>query len=150
MTTTVLLVAVLLSAAEPRLLRPHVIVTPGVLITPLVPVAAVCTPGYAKTVRYVTRGTKRAVFARYRITPSRAFEIDHLVPLELGGSNDIGNLWPQSYRTAPMNARTKDALENRLHWLVCHRGLLLADAQRAIVTDWIDAYQHFVVANAVR
>jgi hypothetical protein len=40
--------------------------------------------------------------------------VDHLIPLELGGSNDIANLWPQSYVTV-WNAHMKDRLENRLN-----------------------------------
>ena len=45
--------------------------------------------------------------------------VTRLISLELGGSNSIRNLWPESYRTEPWNARTKDTLENRLHELVC-------------------------------
>jgi hypothetical protein len=44
---------------------------------------------------------KRKVYAEYGIThhePSE-FEVDHLISLELGGSNSIRNLWPESRRT---------------------------------------------------
>jgi hypothetical protein len=63
--------------------------------------------------------------------------------LELGGSNSIKNLWPESYRTV-WNARVKDRLENRLHELVCSGQLDLATAQREIATDWIAAYKKYV------
>ena len=44
----------------------------------------------------------------------RTIEIDHLIPLELGGSNDIANLFPEpGFGTA--SYRVKDQLENRLH-----------------------------------
>jgi hypothetical protein len=45
-------------------------------------------------------------------------EIDHLIPLELGGSNAPENLWPQRY-DGERNAARKDRLERRLHAMVC-------------------------------
>jgi hypothetical protein len=64
---------------------------------------------------------KRQVYAEYGITSHAPgeFEVDHLISLELGGSNSIRNLWPQSYRTQPWNARVKDRVENKLHQMVC-------------------------------
>lgn len=122
-------------------LRPDPSLTPGV--TTHVTLADICTPGYAGKHRAVSEKTKKAVFADYGIKPSGLFEIDHLISLELGGSNDIRNLWPQSYHTKS-NAHMKDALENRLHWLVCHRKLSLGDAQHEISTDWIAAYDKYI------
>src|SRR5438477_344466 len=45
------------------------------------------------------------------LSNGRSFEIDHLIPLELGGSNELANLRPQPYRRRPA-AREKDLLEN--------------------------------------
>ena len=60
------------------------------------------------------------MFAEYGITrrAPREYEVDHLISLELGGSNSIRNLWPQSYLTQPWNAHVKDRLENNLHAMV--------------------------------
>jgi hypothetical protein len=56
----------------------------------------------------------------------------------------VANLWPQSFDTQPWNARMKDALENRLHALVCAGRLSLEQAQREIAADWIGAYGRHV------
>jgi hypothetical protein len=129
-------------------IRPDATLTPGAVVR--VTVGQVCTPGYSKRARNVSAATKRAVFERYGLEKVGRFEVDHLISLELGGSNAIENLWPESFETQPWNAAKKDALENRLHWLICNRDLPMAEAQRAIATDWIAAYQKFVVQNAVR
>lgn len=109
----------------------------------------VCTPGYAKKVRNVPASVKRAAYARYGITHHAPgeYEVDHLISLELGGSNSIRNLWPESYRTQPWNARVKDAVENRLHADVCAGRISLHDAQQAIARDWIAAYRRYVAAT---
>ena len=54
----------------------------------------VCVPGYAKKVRAVPVWLKRQAYAEYGITQYKAgdYEVDHLIPLSLGGSNSIRNL----------------------------------------------------------
>jgi hypothetical protein len=66
-------------------------------------------------------------------------ELDHLVPLELGGANDARNLWVENYRGF-LNADDKDRLENYLHDAVCSGRMPLQTAQEAIATDWVKAY----------
>jgi hypothetical protein len=108
-----------------------------------------CVPGYAKKVRNVPEEMRRQVYREYGIT-SRGrgdYEIDHLISLELGGSNSIKNLWPESYRTSPWNARVKDRLEDKLHQLVCGGQLDLKTGQQAIASNWIEAYQKYVSPN---
>ncbi|MGI8902603.1 MAG: HNH endonuclease [Solirubrobacteraceae bacterium] len=103
----------------------------------------VCSPGYASTHRHVTAATKRKVFAEYGIQQaSGTYEIDHLVSLEVGGSNSIRNLWPESY-AGLWGARRKDRLENRLHSLVCAGKLALHEAQRTEESNWIAAYHRY-------
>lgn len=105
----------------------------------------VCTPGYSAKVRHVTESLKRDVFDLYNIDPkSDKFEVDHLISLELGGTNDITNLWPQSYTNPEWNAYDKDKLENRLHKLVCYGVIHIVDAQIAISKDWIAAYKKYI------
>ena len=120
--------------------------TPGKTLD--VNMETLCLAGYTGRVRNVSEKTKKEVFARYGIDPKEdKFEIDHLISLELGGSNDIENLWPQSYTTQPWNAHVKDKLENRLHRMVCDGQISLKEAQKAISTNWIAAYKKYYGAE---
>lgn len=105
----------------------------------------ICVPGYTKKVRNVPADVKRQVYAEYGIASHKPgeYEVDHLISLELGGSNSIKNLWPQSYLTQPWNAHVKDALENELHDEVCSGKIDLATAQHDIATNWIAAYKKY-------
>lgn len=117
--------------------------TPGVVLP--VTTAQICVPGYAGDTRNVSQATKMQVFKEYHLVPTpHEFEVDHLISLELGGSNAIGNLWPQSYLTHPWNAHVKDKLEDHLHSVVCKGDVPLTTAQHALRTNWIDAYKKYV------
>ena len=104
----------------------------------------VCTTGYSASVRNVTNATKNKVFSLYGIERvPNLYEVDHLISLQLGGTNSINNLWPQHYYTQPWNARVKDALENYLRRQVCDGKMTLEQAQKEISKDWIKAYCTF-------
>lgn len=124
-------------------LLPDSKMTPGAILP--VTHADICVPGYTKKVRNVPVDVKRQVYAEYGIATHKPgdYEVDHLISLELGGSNSIKNLWPQSYQTQPWNARVKDALENEMHAEVCDGRLDLATAQHDIATDWIAAFKKY-------
>lgn len=124
-------------------LLPDAKMTPGATLP--VTRADICVPGYTKKVRNVPLDVKRQVYAEYGIQSHKPgdYEVDHLISLELGGSNSLKNLWPESYRTRPWNAHVKDALENELHDEVCSGRLDLTTAQHDIATDWIAAYKKY-------
>ena len=68
-----------------------------------------------------------------------ACEVDHLISRELGGQDEVENLWPQPYTQHP-GAHEKDWLENELHKEVCAGKITLPDAQTEIKNDWYVAY----------
>jgi len=106
--------------------------------------ARICVSGYSASVRNVPQAEATAVYDRYGVAHvPYAHEVDHLVSLEIGGSNAIANLWPEPY-AGRWGARTKDVLENRLHELVCSGRLALRKAQRIEARNWVAAYRRYV------
>ena len=102
---------------------------------------AICKSGYASSVRNVPTSEKDQVYAEYGIqshAPGQ-YEVDHLVSLELGGSNDIANLWPEAASPTP-GFHQKDQVENYLHDQVCSGAMPLKDAQAEIATNWLAVY----------
>ena len=75
--------------------------------------ATVCAKGYAKSRRHTSGKMKATVYRAYGLTAHTCghCEVDHRIPLELGGADVPKNLWPESYDTEPWNARVKDRLE---------------------------------------
>jgi hypothetical protein len=115
--------------------------TPGDIF-PDVTKDQVCTSGYSSSVRNVPASEKDAVYAEYGIThhSTGQYEVDHYVSLELGGSNDISNLFPEAAAPTP-GFHEKDKVENYLHDQMCSSNLTLAEAQRQIATNWLAVYQ---------
>ena len=77
---------------------------------------------------------------RINSNQNQVCELDHLVPLELGGADGMGNIWPQCGPDAvALNQRyfkQKDHVENYLAEEVKAGRMPLADAQRGIARDW--------------
>ena len=101
--------------------------------------STICRSGYTKTVRPPEAQTERfkidVAYVAYGDTHSEKTELDHLVSLELGGSNDATNLWPET----PPTPNPKDKVENALNHAVCSGRVTLAAAQGAIASDWLTA-----------
>src|SRR5262245_45157157 len=113
--------------------------TPGVAVK--ISIKELCTKKWGKDHRAVTAAMKQQVFEAYGMsgnddracTPDkhgRRCEIDHLISRELGGADDVKNLWPQPYGSKPWNAVMKDRVENRLHKEVCAGNITLEQAQK--------------------
>lgn len=132
-------------AADP--VMPDPTLTPGAVAT--TDLRLICQKGYAKSVRHTSGKLKAKIYREYGIDRRAGrYEIDHLVPLSIGGADVAANLWPESYETRPWNAGVKDRLELRLLRLVCHAGLDIQEAQKAIAENWIDAYRKFCPTDA--
>jgi hypothetical protein len=107
-----------------------------------VSLSTICTPGYSARVRAVSTDERASIFHEYGMpfrSYGRSYEVDHIVSLELGGSNDAVNLYPEAAAPAP-GYHVKDRLENRLHRLVCAGQLPLGTVQRDIARDWVALY----------
>lgn len=115
--------------------------TPGAIIASAT-TNQICQSGYASSVRNVPASEKDQVYAEYGIAShySGEYEVDHLISLELGGSNDISNLWPELANPTP-GFHQKDKVENYLHDQVCNGSISLATAQYEIATNWLAVYQ---------
>lgn len=97
--------------------------------------SVVCQIGEARRERNVPYRIRDRVYLAYGIPRGARkglYRIDHLIPLELGGSNRPSNLWPQSYA----DSKLKDRVESELHEAVCDGSMRLDDAQHAIARDW--------------
>jgi hypothetical protein len=108
--------------------------------------AVICSAGFRTgSVRDVPESEKHAVEVEYGLAPrsyGSTLEIDHIISLELGGSNDIANLFAEE-ATLPGRApgyHVKDRLENALHELVCAGRMSLAAARRGIAGNWETLY----------
>ncbi len=129
--------APLAANVNPDRRRPDLSLTPGATdprTTQATIGSTICEVGYTKTVRDVPDTERQQAFARYGVDWSTrsSYEVDHLIALELGGSNDIDNLWPEP-SDGENNSHDKDKVENRLHQQVCSGAMTLAGAQARIM-----------------
>src|SRR5580692_10845839 len=99
----------------------------------------------------MTADRRDEVLLRYGLPAGQHpdYEIGHLIPLCLGGSDDFSNLWPQPRRSIEpiWNAEAKDRLERRLCDMVCAGQIDLGAAQEDIAKDWIAAYRKYFEAR---
>jgi hypothetical protein len=151
----ILAMAATVEAAQSRApgpVMPNPMLTPGVVRE--LSLEEICTTRWGLDRRFVTPAMRREVFTRYRLRGpndpacrkdkhGRRYELDHLIPRQLGGADDVDNLFPQCYAGRPWNAVLKDRVENRLHKEVCAGTITLEDAQRDIAKDWRALYRKF-------
>lgn len=94
-----------------------------------------------------SQAKKHAAYRWYRISSphhnsgsNQVCELDHLVPLELGGADGMGNIWPEcgpdGAALADRNFKIKDRVENYLANEVKAGRMPLDAAQRGIAEDW--------------
>lgn len=121
---------------------PNLELTPGDVI-PEATRDTVCAKGYSKKMRgEVSKQDKIYVYYRYGLTyDSKHYQIDHFIPLSIGGSNKPENLWPQPIQN---NAGflEKQRVAQYLHEEVCADKINIKDAQEAVRKDWHHVYRH--------
>lgn len=127
---------------EENPLLPHGLQTPGSLTYPAPKISEMCSREFRKKIPEISQELKQKVFEAYGIDPNKSslYHIDHLITPEVGGGNDIKNLWPQSLTSRPWNAHMKDRLENHLHREICQGRMSPNHAQTLLTLDWIDSY----------
>ena len=92
---------------------------------------------------------KRQPYAEYGITQYETgdHEVDHLIPLSLEALIPFVTFGLDQPKLRPGTPHVKDALERKLHKLVCAGQLDLKTAQREIASDWIETYKKYVRAT---
>lgn len=107
--------------------------------------ATICVPGYTASVRpstSYTNGVKAKLLSGQGLpaTAAKDYELDHHIPLALGGHpRSLKNLMLQLWEGVD-GAKAKDRLERQLQRLVCAGKVPLNVAQRDIYLDWQAAY----------
>jgi hypothetical protein len=121
---------------------PDPTLTPGAVRT--TDVGAICSTPTSE-LRHWARERDDRILAECGLPtgPHPDWEVDHLIPLCLGGADDDRNLWPQPRRSLEpeFNAERKDDLEARLCQMVCAGELDAKAAQAEIASDWTESYR---------
>lgn len=96
---------------------------------------------YSKRHRQTTAAMKRTVRWMYGNRGRFVGEIDHRIPLAIGGADTLENLWPEP---AP-GYRCKDRLEAFAWRAVCRsRSMPLSEAQAIFLTDWRIGFAKYI------
>lgn len=133
-----------MAQAQGRRYRPNPKLTPGHALNATAD--DLCKPGHAEVEGKISVRVKGQVFDRYGIGGDLiGYNVDHLIPPGLGGSNSLKNLWPQPL-AGEWTSQMKNRLERRLRKLVCSGALDLKTSQQEIATDWIGAYKKYLGA----
>ena len=128
-----------------KIIYPNRTLTPGAIMSS--DLATLCDKNYSDLIIELkpSQNTINKVFDRYKLSseqPEGAFEIDALVPLEIGGSNEIRNLWPQPKEPRPGYIE-KNVIEKYLHEQVCDGKIDLEEAQAKMANSWFNAYLEY-------
>jgi hypothetical protein len=131
--------------AAPPAIIPDPTLTPGAVRT--TDVGEVCSTS-TRDLRHWSRERDDHIMREYGL-PSGAhpqYEVDHLIPLCLGGADSDANLWPEPRRSIEpvWSAERKDELETRICALACSGQLDVREAQHFIAEDWTEAFRHYI------
>ena len=146
------------SSVEARAPRSPLLEPPGALFADVTAdnvSTTICVAGWTATVRpstSYTQGVKLKLLREAGVDQALAanYELDHFVPLALGGHPRApDNLWLQSWN-GEWSARWKDRLERKLQVMVCAGQVTLRAARTAIQRNWKAAYRKYVAPSLAR
>ena len=136
---------ILASPVKAQTAVPDPTITPGVVRT--TDATDVCSHG-TNQLRHMSPERSDAIMADHGLPGGHHpdYEIDHLIPLGIGGADSDANLWPEPRATVEpeWNAERKDQLEAKLRALVCAGRLDIVVAQKAVADDWTEAWLRYV------
>jgi len=81
---------------------------------------------------------KHTLYKAYHVSQNPSCELDHLVPLEMGGADSLDNIWPQcGQASGGRNYKDlKDQVENYLAIEVLLGNMTIDDVRKGIAADW--------------
>ena len=96
----------------------------------------------------ISNNIKNIVFRNYKIPYEirNKYELDYLIPVNLGGNAEVKNVWPQ-YKTGIWSVYRKNKLEDMLNWMVCNAKITLREARFVIRKDWVKAYKYYILKD---
>jgi hypothetical protein len=125
---------------------PNPKLTPGAVVTRNT--TRVCDMPDHQPPTVIPPATQLQVFTEYRITNPAVqtkYDIDYLVPIGLGGSTSIANMWPAALKGTGFFEKIQ--LDHVLRDMVCRRELSLRAAQHDVAQNWYAAWLKYVVAT---
>ena len=108
--------------------------------------AQICSADFASKAKPIAGWQQNEALERYGVRPEGfSGDLDHLIPVSLGGSNDPDNLWP-FHAQGEFTLDAKNALAAKLRDMVCAGKVSLKEAQDAFKKDWTKAYKQYSTA----
>ena len=98
----------------------------------------ICKPSYVKKIKsQITNETSTKIFAEYSIAKKKRsdYAIDHLVPVDMGGTNALTNLWPIPLKGTATPQR-KAVVDAAVRKSMCAGFISLAAAQGLFNISW--------------
>ena len=127
-----------LAPATGAVSRPNPLLTPGAIATRST--AQVCAMPH--TGQAIPAYIGKVVASEYGLVFNPVkYDMDYLVPVELGGANVYANIWPVA--TSGVGFHQKEQLNARLRDLVCHGTLTLDYVQTTLESDWYTLYLRY-------